>query len=274
MEQIQLNSGSFIPQIGLGTSKSADAAATVASGLQAGYRHVDTAQMYGNETEVGQGLRDSGIPRGEVFLTTKLHNPHHAPEDVHATFAESLQRLGVESVDLFLIHWPMPFLEIDYVDTWRAMIEIYESGRASSIGVSNFQPEHLDRIIEATSVVPAVNQIEVHPYFANNELRQYCRELGIAVEAWSPLGKGDEFGDPTITGIAERTGLTEAQVILNWHMQRGDVALPKSDNPERQRSNAEVFGPLLSQADLDAIDTLDRGEAGRRSPHPNEMGKS
>lgn len=273
MELLQLNSGTAIPQLGLGTSKSGEPDRAVASGLEVGYRHIDTAQMYQNETAVGEGIRASGVPRDEIFLTTKLHNPHHAPEDVHRTFEESLQRLGVDYVDLFLIHWPMPFDKTDYVDTWRTMIELRDSGKARAIGVSNFVQDHLDRIIEATGVTPAVNQIEIHPTFANNELRQYCRERGIVVTAWSPLGKGDELDLPAVREIAERHDRTPAQVILRWHLQRGDVVIPKSDNPERQRSNFDVFSFELSPNDMDALDALDRGEDGRRSPHPNDFGK-
>ncbi|WP_022873653.1 aldo/keto reductase [Nesterenkonia alba] len=270
---IPLNSGGHIPQLGFGTSLSRTPVESVKAALQTGYRHVDTAQMYGNETEVGEGIRASGVPREEVFITTKLNNGHHAPADVHSTFEESLQRLGFDTVELFLVHWPMPHLEIDYVDTWKAMVELRDSGRAKSIGVSNFEPEHLDRIIEATGVTPAVNQIEVHPYFANNALREYCQKLGIVVEAWSPLGKGDELGEPTILRLAEELGRTPAQVVLRWHIQRGDVVIPKSDHPERMRENADVFSFELSDAHMAAIDGLDRGEDGRRSDHPNEVGK-
>ncbi|GAA1816144.1 aldo/keto reductase [Nesterenkonia flava] len=273
MELIELNSGTSIPQVGLGTSKSENAAASVESALRLGYRHVDTAQMYGNEDQVGAGVRASGVAREEVFLTTKLNNDFHAPAETRRTFEESLGRLGTDYVDLFLIHWPMPFLEVDYVDTWKTMVELQESGRARAIGVSNFQPEHLERIIEATGVVPAVNQIEVHPYFANNDVRQYCKSAGIAVEAWSPLGKGNEFGDPVISGIAERHGRSEAQVILRWHLQRGDVVIPKSDHETRQRENFDLFSFDLSGDEIAAIDALDQGEAGRRSPHPSEFGR-
>lgn len=270
---IELNSGAQIPQFGFGTSQLAEPAEAVSTALRLGYRHVDTAQMYGNEREVGQGVRDSGVPREGIFLTTKLHNPHHDPEDARRTFGESLERMGLDYVDLFLIHWPMPFLDIDYVDTWKTLVELRDSGRAKSIGVSNFQPEHLERIIEATGVVPAVNQIEVHPYFANNELREFAKSHGIVIEAWSPLGKGDELGDPAISSIAENLGRSPAQVILRWHIQRGDVVIPKSDREERMRQNAEVFDFELSDADMAAIDALDKGEDARRSPHPTEMGK-
>lgn len=271
MEHQQLNSGTSIPRIGYGTGRSSDPAKNVAAALQAGYRHVDTAQMYGNEAGVGEGVRASGIPRDEVFLTTKLDNGNHEPADVDRSLDESLARLGVDSVDLFLIHWPMPMLEVDYVDTWRAMIAAAESGRARSIGVSNFESHHLERIIEATGVFPAVDQIEVHPYFANDDLRQWCWNHGIAVEAWSPLGKGDDLTDPGVVALAEHLGRTPAQVILRWHLQRGDVVIPKTDHPERMASNLQILDWELSAADVAALDALDRGEDGRRTAHPDHM---
>ncbi|TLP74206.1 aldo/keto reductase [Nesterenkonia sphaerica] len=269
----ELNSGHEIPRVGFGTSALHDPAEAVAAALQSGYRAVDTAQMYRNEEAVGQGLRASAVPREEVFITTKLNNQFHAPAEVHRTFAESLDRLGLETVDLFLIHWPVPSLEVDYVDTWKAMIELRDAGRASAIGVSNFQQEHLERIIDATAVVPAVNQIEVHPYFANNELRAYSKAQGIAVEAWSPLGKGDELSDPVLSVIAQRLGRTPAQVVLRWHLQRGDVVIPKTDSPARMQENFDVWGFELSDQEMAELDSLDRGEAGRRGPHPNEFGR-
>lgn len=272
-ETIQLNSGTSIPQIGFGTSKSADAASSVEAAIRAGYRHIDTAQMYGNEAEVGQGARASSVAREELFITTKLNNGHHAPADVFSTFEESLEKLAMDYVDLFLIHWPMPHLEVDYVETWKAMLELAESGRAKAVGVSNFQPEHLDRIIKATGVAPAVNQIEVHPYFANNEVREYSKSLGIAIEAWSPLGKGNEFQDPALQEISAQIGRTVPQVILRWHLQRGDVLIPKSDDPQRMAQNADILGFELSAAQMEAIDALDKGEEARRSPHPNEFGE-
>lgn len=270
---IELNSGAQLPQVGFGTSQAATPAASVAAALQIGYRHVDTAQMYGNEAEVGEGIRASGVAREDIFVTTKLHNPNHDPADARRTFTESLRRMGLDYVDLFLIHWPMPFLQIDYLHTWETLIELRDSGRAASIGVSNFQPDHLDRIIGATGVVPAVNQIEVHPYFANNEVREFAKSHGIAIEAWSPLGKGDELTDPVISGIAERLGRSPAQVVLRWHIQRGDVVIPKSDREERMRQNADVFSFELTDTDMAAIAALDKGEDGRRSAHPNVLGK-
>ncbi|TLP98655.1 aldo/keto reductase [Nesterenkonia salmonea] len=257
---LELNSGHRIPVVGFGTSALATPAASVEAALRAGYRHVDTAQMYQNEEGVGQGLRASGNPREEVFITTKLNNQFHEPADVHRTFAASLDRLGLDRVDLFLIHWPMPELDVDYVDTWKAMIELRDSGRVSSIGVSNFQEEHLERIIDATDVVPAVNQIEIHPYFANNDLREFTKSQGIAIEAWSPLGKGAELSDPVIAELAERYGKTPAQVLLRWHLQRGDIVIPKTDTPQRMSENLDLEGLHLSDTEMASIGELDRNE--------------
>lgn len=270
---LELNSGHHIPVIGFGTSGLKTPAESVTAALEAGYRAVDTAQMYRNEEAVGQGLREASVPREEVFITTKLNNDFHAPTDVHRTFAESLDRLGLDSVDLFLIHWPMPFLDIDYVDTWKAMIELRDSGRAAAVGVSNFQQEHLERIMEATDVAPAVNQIEIHPSFANNELREFTKAHGIAVEAWSPLGKGSELSEPVIVELADRLGRTPSQVVLRWHLQRGDIVIPKTDTPARMTENLDVLSFELSPSDMASVDSLDHGEAGRRSPHPHEFGK-
>ncbi|GAA1188619.1 aldo/keto reductase [Nesterenkonia xinjiangensis] len=269
MEHLQLNSGTSIPQIGYGTGRSSDPARNVAAALEAGYRHVDTAQMYDNEAGVGEGVRASGVPRDDVFITTKLGNGNHAPDAVDRTLDESLVRLGVDAVDLFLVHWPMPGLDIDYVDTWRAMISVAETGRARAIGVSNFESHHLERIIEATGVFPAVNQIEIHPYFANNELRRWCWNHGLAVEAWSPLGKGDDLDDPAVQELATRLGRTPAQVILRWHLQRGDVIIPKTDHLERMASNLEILDWQLDEHDAAVLDALDRGEEGRRTAHPD-----
>lgn len=270
---LELNSGHHIPLIGFGTSALKSPAESVAAALRSGYRHVDTAQMYQNEDGIGEGLRASGIPREEVFITTKLNNQFHAPADVHRTFTESLDRLGLDGVDLFLIHWPMPELDIDYVDTWKAMVELRDSGRASAIGVSNFQTEHLERIIEATGVVPAVNQIEIHPYFTNNELRETTRSHGIAVEAWSPLGMGAELSDPAVQEIAEHHGATPAQIVLGWHLQRGDIVIPKTDTPERMVENLQLGQFELSAAEMASVDELDRGQKVHDSPRSKDSDK-
>lgn len=272
MTSISLPSGSTIPRLGFGTYKTRDTAAAVTEALRAGYRHVDTAQMYANEAGVGAGLRASGLPREEVFVTTKLRNDRHRPEDVRPSLEGSLQELGLEQVDLFLIHWPLPTLYGgDFVSTWEAMIELAEAGLTREIGVSNFQPHHLDRLVEDTGVVPAVNQIEVHPYFTNDAVRAHCAELGTAVQAWSPLGRGDEFADPVIADVAAAHGVSPARAILRWHVQRGDVVIPKTDSPERMRDNADLFGFALSEQEMAAITGLDKGQSGRRGGHPDSF---
>lgn len=269
MTRIELNSGTSIPQIGFGTYNTADTAASVAEAIQAGYRHLDTAQMYRNEDGVGEGIRRSGVPRDDLFITTKLNNGNHRPADVVTSLDDSLKKLGLDAVDLFLIHWPVPTLyDGDFVSTWQTMIQLAEDGLIRSIGVSNFEPDHLDRLIEETGVVPAVNQIQVHPYFANDAVRAHCAEKGIVVQAWSPLGRGDALSDPLITEIAESRGVSAARVILRWHTQRGDVVIPKSDSPARMRDNADVFSFELTDSEMGAVASLDKGEAGRRGEHP------
>ncbi|MCH8561453.1 MULTISPECIES: aldo/keto reductase [unclassified Nesterenkonia] len=264
---IELNSGTQMPEIGFGTGKATTEA--MVSALHAGYRLLDTAQMYGNEAEVGEAVRRSGVDRAAVFLTTKLNNGNHAPTAVRETFTESLVTLGFDYVDLFLMHWPMPMLDIDYVDTWKAMLELAEDGRARAVGVSNFQPAQLERLIEASGVAPAVNQIEMHPYFPNDDARRFCQERGIVVQAWSPLARTDQFGDPVLTQIAQRLGVTAAQVMLRWHLQRGVVAIPKSNSAERIATNMDIHSFELSDQDMTAIATLDKGEDGRRGGHPD-----
>ncbi|GAA1151432.1 aldo/keto reductase [Nesterenkonia lutea] len=266
---IQLNSGTQMPEIGFGTGKTSTEA--VVHALGAGYRLLDTAQMYGNEAEVGEAVRRSGVPREDVFVTTKLNNGNHAPAAVHETFETSLETLGFDYVDLFLIHWPMPMLDIDYVDTWKAMLELAESGRARAVGVSNFQPAHLQRLIDSTGAAPAVNQIEMHPYFPNDEVRTYCQERDIAVQAWSPLARTDQFGEPVLAEIAQRHGVTPAQVMLRWHLQRGVVAIPKSNSAERMAKNRDIYGFELQPQEMTAIAALDKGEEGRRGGHPESF---
>ncbi|MFD7512334.1 aldo/keto reductase [Streptomyces sp. NPDC059853] len=268
---IGLNDGTSIPQLGFGTYlvPPQDTQAIVSTALEVGYRHIDTAQMYGNEAEVGRAVAASGLPRDELYLTSKLDNGNHRPGDVRRTFAESLARLGVDRLDLFLIHWPLPTLyDGDYVSTWQAVAGLVEEGALRTAGVSNFEPEHLDRIIGETGVIPAVNQIEVHPYFPNERARAASLSHGIAVEAWGPLGQGAVLGDEVIAGIAERTGRSPAQVILRWHIQRGDVVFPKSSSRARMEENARIFDFDLSPQDMAAIDGLDRGPRGRGGPDP------
>jgi 2,5-diketo-D-gluconate reductase A len=271
---ITLNNGRAIPQLGFGVFQidPKDTVEAVTTALEVGYRHIDTAQMYGNEREVGEAIARSGIPREEVFVTSKLNNGHHRPEDAERTFGETLERLGLDWIDLFLIHWPLPTLyDGDYVSTWRTLASFVQDGRAASVGVSNFQPDHLRRIVDETGVVPAVNQVEVHPYFGNEAVRAAGAELGIATEAWSPIAQGDVLDDPVLQEIAAVKDRSTAQVALRWHVERGDIVFPKSVTPARIRENFEIFDFSLSPDEVAQISSLDRGEAGRRGPDPDEF---
>jgi 2,5-diketo-D-gluconate reductase A len=228
--------------------------------------------MYENEREVGEGLRASGLGRDEVFITSKLNNGAHRPDAARRAFEGTLSALGFDHVDLFLIHWPLPTLyDGDYVSTWQVLEEFKADGRARSIGVSNFQTEHLERLAAETEVVPAVNQIELHPYFQNREVAAYGEEHGIITEAWSPIAQGDVLDDPEIGAIAEKLGRTPAQVVLRWHIQHGYIVFPKSVTPERIRENFELYDFELGADDMNTIDSLDRGEEGRRGPHPEQF---
>jgi 2,5-diketo-D-gluconate reductase A len=269
---IQLNDGAQIPQLGFGVFQieREKTAAAVKAALETGYRHIDTAEGYGNEKEVGQGIRDAGLDRAEVFITSKLSNGCHQPADARRAFDETVSALDSDYVDLFLIHWPLPTLYGgDFVSTWNVLEEFARDGRARSIGVSNFQPAHLDRLAENSDTVPAVNQIEVHPYFTNEAVRTYGQEHGIATEAWSPLAQGKVLDDPVIERIADATGKSPAQVVLRWHIQRGDIVFPKSVSPDRMKSNFELFDFELDSSAVDAISALDRGESGRTGPNPD-----
>jgi 2,5-diketo-D-gluconate reductase A len=269
---IELNDGVGIPQLGFGVFqiKPDETASAVKGALEIGYRHIDTAEMYGNEEEVGQGIRDAGVDRGEVFITSKLNNGFHKPDDARRAFDRTLKALDSDYIDLFLIHWPLPTLyDGDFVSTWKVFEEFARDGRARSIGVSNFQVAHLNRLADETDTVPSVNQIEVHPYFANDEVRAYGREHGIATEAWSPIAQGKVLGDPVINRIAEAHDKSPAQAVLRWHIQRGDIVFPKSVTPERVKSNFELFDFELDDSDMDAISALDKGESGRRGPNPD-----
>jgi 2,5-diketo-D-gluconate reductase A len=269
---ITLNDGNAIPQLGFGVFQiePRDTAKAVSEALEVGYRHIDTAEMYGNEKEVGEAMRASGLDRGDVFVTSKLNNGAHEPHDAREAFDTTLSELGFDYVDLFLIHWPLPTLyDGDFVSTWRTLEEFHRDGRARSIGVSNWQIEHLERLAAETDIVPAVNQIEVHPYLTNNAVREYGREHQIATEAWSPIAQGQVLDDPTITEIAYKVGKTPAQVVLRWHVQRGDIVFPKSVTPSRMKENLELFDFEIEPADMDAITALDRGEDGRTGPHPD-----
>jgi 2,5-diketo-D-gluconate reductase A len=269
---IELDDGRAIPQLGFGVFQvpPAETAQAVSLALEAGYRHIDTAQMYGNEAGVGQAVRASGLDRAEVFVTSKLSNDAHRPEDARRAFDASLSALGVDYVDLFLIHWPLPRLYAgDFVSTWQTLEAFRRDGRARSIGVSNFQIAHLEALAVASDVMPAVNQIELHPYFVNDEVRAYGEAHGIATQAWSPIAQGRVLADPVIAGIADRLGRTPAQVVLRWHLQRDSIVFPKSTTPARIRENFELFDFELDAGDVARISALDRGEAGRTGPHPD-----
>jgi 2,5-diketo-D-gluconate reductase A len=271
---IALNDGNTIPQLGFGVFQiePSQTAAAVRSALEVGYRHIDTAEMYGNEKEVGQGIRDAGLDRREVFITSKLNNGFHLPDDARRAFDATLSALNSDYVDLFLIHWPLPTLyDGDFLSTWNVLEEFAKDGRARSIGVSNFQPAHLDLLAEDSHTTPAVNQIEVHPYFGNEQVRAYDRAHGIATEAWSPIAQGKVLDDEVIVSVAKSLGKTPAQVVLRWHIQRGDIVFPKSVSPERVKSNFEIFDFSLTDADMDAITGLGRGETGRTGPNPNKF---
>ncbi len=269
---ITLHNQTTIPQLGFGVFQVPpdQTAKTVLNAFEVGYRHIDTAQMYENEAGVGEAIAASGIPRDELYITTKLNNGYHRPDDARRSLDESLSSLGVDRVDLFLIHWPLPTrYDGDYVTTWRTMAEFVEDGRATSVGVSNFEPHHLDRIVSETGVVPVLNQVEVHPFFGNEDVRAACARHGIAVEAWAPIARGKVSEDAALTDIADRLDRTPAQVALRWHVQRGDIVFPKTVTPERMRENFDIFDFELSDDDMSTITALDRGEEGRGGPHPD-----
>lgn len=258
---LRLNDGREIPQIGIGTwpLRDDELPAVITSAIDAGYRHIDTAAAYGNEAGVGQGISDSGIAREELFVTTKIGNDAHGDAATPKALAESLERLGLDYVDLILIHWPMPATD-KFVAAWKALIGRQNAGDARSIGVSNFRPAHLTRLKEETGVVPAVNQIEVNPVVTHDALRRFNAELGIVTEAWSPLAPGtDLLNDPRIAGIAEKHGKTPGQVVLRWHVELGLVVIPKSATPSRIRENIEIFDFSLDADDLTVFSGFDRG---------------
>ena len=271
---IALNDGNPIPQLGFGVFQVQpdQTAAAVRAALEVGYRHIDTAEMYRNEKGVGQGLRDAGVDRGDVYITSKLNNGYHRPDDARRAFDATLSALGSDYVDLFLIHWPLPTLyDGDFVSTWNVLEEFAKDGRARSIGVSNFQVAHLQRLAEGSHTVPAVNQVEAHPYFGNEQVRTYDREHRIATEAWSPIAQGKVLDDEVITRIADAHNKTAAQVVLRWHVQRGDIVIPKSVHRERMQSNFDIFDFSLDNGEMDAITGLDRGESGRTGPNPDRF---
>ena len=268
---ITLNDGNHIPQLGYGVYQVApdETADAVRTALEIGYRHIDTAQMYANERGVGEGVRDAGLDRAEVFITSKLNNGFHRPDDARLSFDKTLHKLGTDYVDLFLIHWPLPTLyDGDFVSTWKTLEEFKAQGRARSIGVSNFQIHHLQELARETETVPAVNQIEVHPYFVNDEVRAYGVEHNIATEGWSPIARGRVLGDPVVMRIARATGAHPAQVVLRWHIERGDIVFPKSVHPQRMKENFEIFDFEINDEEIEALTALDRGAEGRMGPDP------
>lgn len=259
---LTLNDGHRIPQLGFGVFKvdPAETERIVIDALEAGYRHIDTAAIYGNEDGVGRALASSGIPRDELFVTTKLWNSDQGTQSAFDAIDLSLEKLGLDRVDLYLIHWPRPDLD-RYLESWLALEQIRDAGKATSIGVSNFHVPHLERLAAGSSTVPAVNQLELHPTFQQRELRAYGAEHGIAIEAWGPLGQGkyDLFGLPAIAEAAAAHGVTPAQVVIRWHLQSGIIVFPKTTSAERMRQNFDVFGFELSPEQMAAIDALDAG---------------
>ena len=270
---ITLNDGVRIPQFGFGVFQIDPGQATVDAVKQAfdaGYRHIDTAQMYGNEEGVGQAIAESGLSRDEIFVTTKLANNRHGRDESQKALEESLTALGLDHVDLYLIHWPLPKRD-DYVETWRGLEQAKAAGKVRSIGVSNFQVPHLDRLAAETDTVPSVNQIELHPTFTQPQLRQYHRDNAIATEAWSPIGQGGALlENELLTSLAEKYGKSPAQIVLRWHVQLGNVVFPKSVTPSRIAENIDVFDFELADDDVAAISGLDEGDPGARlGPHPD-----
>lgn len=267
---IQLHNGVLIPQFGYGTYKvrAEDAYRAVRDALEAGYRHIDTAEMYGNEAQVGAAIADSGLARDEVFITSKLNNPYHEPQAARDAFARTLDDLRIDQLDLFLIHWPMA-QTTNYVETWQTMLEFEADGRSRAVGTSNFQEHHLRAIIDATGVAPALNQIELHPYLAQRQLVQLHAELGIVTASWSPLARGALLSDPVVLDLAQEAGRSGAQVVIRWHLQRGLVVIPKSTHRERMIQNADVFDFELSAQQMASIDSLDQNR--RVGSHPDRV---
>lgn len=270
--RLDLNDGSMLPAIGFGTfpHDGDDSVVNTVRALEIGYRLLDTALSYGNESEVGEGIRRSDVPRADVIVTTKVPGRHHGYEGARESFAASSKALGLEAVDLLLIHWPLPRLG-EYVNTWRALVELQQEGKVRSIGVSNFTPDHIRRLQDATGVTPAVNQIEMHPYFGQADQRRFHEENGIVTESWSPLGRGgDLLREPVLQEIAAQTGVSIGRVVLRWHVQKGVVPIPKSKSPDRQKENFDIFSFHLSDEQMARIDGLERGRIWAQDPDEYE----
>ena len=267
---ITLNNGIEMPQLGFGVFQVPDdeTTAAVAEALRVGYRSIDTAAVYGNEAGVGRAIAESGIDRSDLFITSKVWNSDQGFDATLRAYDKALEKLGLEQLDLYLIHWPTPERDL-YLDTWRALERIHAEGRVRAIGVSNFQPAHLDRLVAASEVVPAVNQVELHPALQNRDVIAANARHGIATEAWSPLAQGAVLRDPAVVAIAEAHGVSPAQAVLRWHLQQGRIVIPKSVTPARIAENFDVFGFELTADELDAIDALERD--GRTGPHPDEF---
>ncbi len=268
---VQLRDGRSMPQLGFGVFQIPDdaTASIVRLAIEAGYRSIDTAAIYENERGVGEAIRASGVDRKGLFVTTKLWNDSHSRDDAIAACEESLELLGLDAVDLYLIHWPSPVHD-QFEEAWGALVELRERGLARSIGVSNFGIDHLEQVIDASGVTPVLNQVELHPYFQQRELAAWCAERGIVLEAWSPIGRGGELlEDPVIAAVASEVERTPAQVVLRWHLQHGYVAIPKTQTPARISENIDLFGFELDDEQMARVDSLDRGEDGRIGPDPS-----
>jgi 2,5-diketo-D-gluconate reductase A len=267
--KVALNDGNAIPQLGLGVWQvdPGITARVVRDAINAGYRLIDTAEGYDNEQGVGEAIRDAGVPREQLFITSKLRNGGHSRDLALKSFDETMQKLGLDQLDMFLIHWPVPGQD-KYLEAWKTLIELKEHRRIKSIGVSNFNQDHLERIIGETGVIPAVNQIELHPYFPQADKRSFLKRKNIHIESYSPLGSGEVLKDETIKSIGARYGKSIAQTIIRWHLQNGDIVIPKSTHAERIKENIDVFGFELSAEDMKAISGLGKGEAGRTGGNP------
>ena len=268
---LTFNNGVEIPQVGFGVFKvpAAETKAAVTSALEVGYRHIDTAKLYDNEAAVGEAIAESGIDRDDLFVTTKVWNDDQGHDATLRAFDASLKRLGLDHLDLYLIHWPYPGQDL-YVETWKTLGELYADGRVRSIGVSNFQPAHLQRLLDETETVPAINQVELHPWLQQRELRAFHAEHGIVTEAWSPISRGARLADPAIAELADKHGTSPAQMILRWHLDIGNVIIPKSVNRDRMAANLDLFDLRLDAGDHAMIDGLDEGT--RIGPNPDEFG--